>query len=197
MKNIFTYSILLLIFFRCSSNDTSPTTKGETPASLLIDSKKILIYKYSNSYNGAAMGYEFKVKADGHITGLGGAVPSIGNYMITLFKVDTVNKTGTQIAKLPISISASDTVNFKFKYDYLPSKVALTKGNYYRVALNGDFTAYNYLTFPSGGQSSLPLALASDPKFVFTKGVTGYANQYPDTDFLNYMFPADVVVQFP
>lgn len=188
---------MLLMFLGCTQHDTVPTMSGEEPASSLVSSKEISIYKYNSSYNGAALGYEFKVKADGHITGLGCASASIGNYTLTLYKVDTVNKSGTQIAKLSISISASDTANFKFKYEYFPSKVAISKGNYFRVAINGDFAVYNYLTFPSGSQYSLPLLLPSDTKFVFTKGVAGYANQYPDTEYTTYMFPADVVVQFP
>jgi hypothetical protein len=197
MKNIFAFGILSAIIFGCSNHDTNPAVVGETPASALVASKQVSVYKYNGSYNGAALGYEFKVKADGHITGLGCAVPSIGNYVVTLFKVDTINKSGTQIAKLPILVSASDTTNYRFKYDFLPSKVAISKGNYYRVAVNGDFTAYDYLSFPTGSPFSLPLPLPTNTKFIFTKGVAGYANQYPDTEYTTYLFPADVVVQFP
>jgi len=181
----------------CSTHDTAPVVTGEMPTSSLVASKQISIYKYNGAYNGAALGYEFKVRADGHITGLGCTIPSIGNYIITLFKVDTINKSGTQLAKLSISIAASDTTNFKFKYDYLPTKIAISKGNYYRVALNGDFIAYDYLFFPTGSTFSLPLPSPTNTKFVFTKGVAGYANQYPDTEYSTYMFPADIVVQFP
>lgn len=197
MKKNLALFLSVAIISGCGNHDTAPVFTGEMPASSLVTSKKISIYKYVGSYNGAALGYEFKVKADAHVTGLGCASPAVGSYVLTLFKVDTVNKNGTQIAKMPITISASDTMNFKFKYVYLSNKLSISKNNYYRVALNGDFTAYNYLTFPSGSSYSLPLPLPTNPKFVFTKGVTGYANLYPDTEFANYMFPADVVVQFP
>ena len=75
--------------------------------------------------------------------------------------------------------------------------MAVSKDNYYRVVLNGDFLAYDYLTFPTGNSNSLPLPLPTNNKFVFTKGVTGYANQYPETEYTTYMFPADVLLQFP
>lgn len=197
MRIFYVFIFLIVLTSACSNKDTTPVFTGETPASSLVASKQISINKYTNSYSGAALGYEFKVNADGHITGLGCAVPSVGNYSVILFKVDTVNKSGTQIAKLSISMSASDTANFKFKYDYLSSKIAISKGNYYRVAINGDFTAYDYLSFPTGSASSLPLPLPTNSKFVFTKGVAGYANQYPDSEYSTYMFPADVVAQFP
>jgi hypothetical protein len=80
---------------------------------------------------------------------------------------------------------------------YLTSKVAISKGNYYRVAVNGDFSAYDYMIFPTGSKYALPLTSTVDPKIIITKGVTGYASVYPDSEFTAYMFPADAVVQFP
>ena len=197
MKKNLLFIALIAALSNCTNHDTVPNLISEKPTSSLVESKEILIYKYNNSYSGAALGLEFKVKANGYLTGFGCASPAIGHYTLSLFKVDTVNKIGTLIANLPISIAANDTVNFKFKYVYLSTKVALLKGNYYRVAMNGDFTAYDYLAFPSGSKLSLPLSLPTDPKVIFTKGVAGYANSYPDTEYSTYMFPADVVVQFP
>lgn len=198
MKKIFCPAILLALISSCSSHDTAPPVyPSETPASSFAASKTMPIYKYVGSYNGAALGYEFKVKANAQVTGLGCASPVTGTYTLTLFQVDTVNKSGKLLTSIPITIAASDTANFKFSYITLSAKVSISKGIYYRVALNGDFTAYDYLAFPQGSSSSLPLALATDTKFIFTKGVTGYANQYPDNEFKTYLFPADVVVQFP
>jgi len=108
-----------------------------------------------------------------------------------------VNKSGSLIATLPISIAAIDTASFKFKYVYLTSKVSVSKNNYYRVAVNGDFNAYDYLAFPAGSKYSLPLSSPNDSRVIFTKGVAGYANTYPGTEYTTYMFPADVVIQFP
>lgn len=188
---------LIAIIWGCSSKDTTPVFTGEMPASALIASKQISIFKYNNSYNGAALGYELKVTADGHVTGLGCASPAIGKYTLTIFKVDTVNKTGSQIALLPIEFTAADTASFKFKYVYLTEKKAISKGNYYRVSINGDFTSYNYMTFPAGSKYSLPLACPTNQKIIFTKGIAGSAMTYPASEFTTYMFPADVVLQFP
>ena len=181
----------------CHNDSTVPTAPNEMLASSLVASQQISIYKYNSSYSNAALGFEFKAKANGIVSGLGCASPAIGSYTLTLFKVDTVNKTGSLIATQPISITAKDTVNFKFKYAYLTSKVSVSKNNYYRVTVNGDFSAYDYLAFPAGSKYALPLALPTDSKVLFTKGVAGYANLYPGTEYATYMFPADVVLQFP
>ena len=128
MKKILAFCLPFLFMLGCSSShDPAPVVTTEMPCSSLVNSKIISIYKYVGSYNGAALGYEFKIKADGHVTGLGCAVPSIGSYTLTLFKVDTVNKTGTQIAKMPINILAADTANFKFNYVSLSTKVVVSK----------------------------------------------------------------------
>lgn len=197
MKKNLVLIILTVVIWSCSSKDTTPVFTGETPASALVTSKQISIYKYPGAYNAASLGYEFKIITDGHATGLGCASPALGKYTLTLFKVDTVNKTGTQIAMLPIEFTAADTANFKFKYVYLTEKKSITKGNYYRVAINGDFTSYNYMTFPVGSKYSLPLPCPTNQKIIFTKGVAGSALSYPATEFATYMFPADVVLQFP
>ena len=197
MKKNLLFALLVASITACHNDSTVPTAPNEMPASALVASKLISIYKYNIAYNGAAIGYEFKVKANGYVAGLGCASRAIGNYKLTLFKVDTVNKIGSLIASSSIGITASDTANFKFKYVNLPSKVAITKGNYYRVALNGDFSAYDYLAFPNGSNYSLPLPLPSDAKVVFTKGVAGYTNTYPDSEFTTYLFLADVIIQFP
>jgi len=198
MTKILPFCFLILIISRCTNHDTSPPIlKSETPTSDLVSSKEISIFKYNNSYNGAALGCEFKVTANAYITGLGCASPAIGNYTLTLFKVDTVNGIGSLVASLPIAISSADTVGFKFKYVYLSTRVKITKDNYYRVALNGDFSAYDYLAFPGGSSYALPLVSPKDSKVIFTKGVAGYAGLFPDTEYTTYMFPADIVIQFP
>jgi len=199
-KIIYLTLLVSLEFFvlACSNHDTSaPIIPSETPMSSFVASKTMSIYKYAASYNGAALGYEFKVKANAYVTGLGCASPAIGTYNLTLFQVDSVNKSGKLLTSIPITIGASDTANFKFSYATLATKISITKGVYYRVAVNGDFTAYNYMTFPQGSSLTLPLPLATDAKFVFTKGVSGYANQYPDNMFNNYLFTSDVMLQFP
>lgn len=198
MKKIFNLVGFACVISACSNHDTStPVVPSEMPMSAFASSKVMPIYKYVGSYNGAALGFEFKAKANGYVMGLGCAAPAMGTYSLTLFQVDSVNKSGKLLTRVPIIIGASDTANFKFSYVTLATKVSISKGTYYRVAINGDFTAYDYMTFAQGSSLGLPTALAADPKFVFTKGVSGYADQYPDNEFTTYLFPADVVVQFP
>ncbi|HTH56184.1 MAG TPA: hypothetical protein VL728_09060 [Cyclobacteriaceae bacterium] len=198
MKRFFYSAIFLFFISGCSSNDTSaPTIPSTMPMSSFVGSKTMPIYKYAGSNNGAALGFEFKVKANAFVTGLGCASPTVGTYNLTLFQVDSVNKSGKLLTTTPITIGVADTASFKFTYVALANKISISKGVYYRIAINGDFTAYDYLTFPTGNQMSLPLPLPTNSKFIFTNGVAGYANQYPDTEFSTYMFPADVVIQFP
>jgi hypothetical protein len=189
-KNVF--SLLVLISYSCSKEKAAPVVMtGETPCSDLIASKSVTTGKYSTSYSGS-LGYEFKTNADGHVTGLGLAAPVIGTFGMVLYKVDSVSKTGIAVASQTITITASDTAAFKFKYVNLTSKIAVSKGVYYRVVANGNFVNYNYITIPF---SALPLTSPTDSKFKFTKGVYGLS--YPDGEFTSFIFPADVVIQFP
>jgi hypothetical protein len=197
MKKVLSFCLFVLIIVRCSKDSAPVDMAGEQPASALVASGIISTAKYNAASTVSAMGYEFKTKADGHVTGMGCSSASIGNFALALYKVDSVNKTGSLIASLPIAISASDTANFKFKYGFLSSKVAISKGVYYRVVLAGNFTAYNYMYFRIGSTYKIPVALPTDTKFVFTKGVTGVSSLYPDSEYSGFLFPADVVVQFP
>lgn len=184
--------LLILLTDRCSKeNATQIIITGEKPCSSLVASKSVTTGKYATSYNGS-LGYEFKTNADGHVTGFGLASPVIGIFDLTLYRVDSVSKTGTVVVNQTITFDASDTAAFKFKYGYLPSKVAISKDVYYRVVANGGFSNYYYITIPFG---ALPLTSPTEPKFKFTKGV--YGLNYPDGEFTGFIFPADVVVQFP
>src|SRR5260221_5168815 len=109
MKKVLSFSLLIAIISSCHNDSTVPVAPNEMPASALVASKQISVYKYNNAYNGAALGYEFKVKANGYVAGLGCAAPAIGNYKTTLFKVDSVNKIGSLIASSSIDITAIDT----------------------------------------------------------------------------------------
>src|SRR6184192_3372378 len=106
MKKNFLIAFFTATLFSCTNHDSVPVIASEMPTAALVASKEISIYKYNNSYSGAALGYEFKVKANGYVTGLGCASPAIGNYVLTLYQVDTVNNSGTLIAHLPIAIAA-------------------------------------------------------------------------------------------
>jgi len=197
MRNKFIVSVwivCLLMFLAdsCSKESAAPTViTGETPCSSLVASKSVTIGKYSTSYSGS-LGYEFKTTADGHVTGFGLASPVTGTFGLVLYKVDSVSKTGTVVASQSLTLAVGDTAAFKFKYVSLSSKVAILKGVYYRVVANGAFSNYDYITIPFG---TLPLTSPSEPKFKFTKGVYGLT--YPDGEFTGFIFPADVVIQFP
>ena len=184
--------LLILLTNSCSKESASPIiTTGETPCSALLASKSVTIGKYATSYNGS-VGYEFKTTADAHVTGFGLASPVIGTFGLVLYKVDSVSKTGTVIANQTITLAAGDTAAFKFKYVSLSSKATISKGVYYCVVANGAFSKYDYITIPFG---ALPLTSPTESRFKFTKGVYGLT--YPDGEFTGFIFPADVVIQFP
>lgn len=193
MKNWMIFALCSFAIFSCSKDETVTPTIVESPFSTFLSSKTDLTFDNLSS-SSFSLGYEFKTTSDGSVTALGCSSTEAGTFALQLYKVDSVNNTGTLIASASIDLTAGDIANRKFNYKTLDQKVAISKGVYYRVTYSVVNKSFERLQASLNPSMSLPITSANK-KVMIKRGVYGEPSSYPTYSW-NVLYLADAKLEF-
>jgi len=193
MKNWIILAIASITILSCSKDETVTPTIVESPLSTFLSSKTGLTFDTfkSDSYS---LGYEFKTTADGSVTALGCSSTEAGTFALQLYKVDSVNNTGTLVASASIDLTANDIANRKFNYKTLTQKVAISKGVYYRVTYSVESKTFERLQASNNPSMTFPITSANK-KVLIKRGVYGAVSSFPD-QYWDVLYMADAKLEF-
>jgi hypothetical protein len=192
MKKILILSLFSILSFSCSKESVTPTIV-ESPLSTYLDAKSGLSFD-TPSASSYSLGYEFKTTSDGNVTSLGCSSTEAGTFALELYKVDSVNNTGTLVASASVDMSSTDILNRKFKFKDLTQKVAISKGVYYRVTYSVVNKTFERLQASNNLTLSFPIASANK-KVSIKRGVFGDPSSYPDQSW-DVLYMADLKIEF-
>lgn len=193
MKNRIILVIISLGILSCSKEETVTPTIVESPLSSFLSSKTGLTFD-SFSSDSYSLGYEFKTTADGFASALGCSSTETGSFALELYKVDSVNNTGTLVASASIDMTSDDIPNRKFKYKNLTQKVAISKGVYYRVTYSVVNKTFERLQATNNPTLSFPIT-TTNKKVLIKRGVYGGPNSYPENSW-DVLYMADLKMEF-
>jgi hypothetical protein len=173
MKNWIILTICSFAIISCSKDETVAPTIVESPLSTFLSSK---------------------TTADGSVTALGCSSTEAGTFALQLYKVDSVDNTGTLVASASIDLTASDIANRKFNYKTLAQKVAISKGVYYRVTYSVENKTFERLQASNNPSMTFPITSANK-KVLIKRGVYGGVSSFPN-QYWDVLYLADAKLEF-
>jgi hypothetical protein len=193
MKNLIILAFTSFVILGCGKDEAVTPTIVESPLSSFLSSKTGLTFDTFSSAS-YSLGYEFKTTADGFVTALGCSSTEAGTFALQLYKVDSVNNTGTLVASASIDLAAGDITNRKFNYKNLTQKVAISKGVYYRVTYSVVTKTFDRLQASNNPTMSFPIT-STNKKVLIKRGVYGEPSSYPDSSW-DVLYMADLKMEF-
>ncbi|MCB9034495.1 MAG: DUF4082 domain-containing protein [Chitinophagales bacterium] len=120
--------VAITLLTSCKKEEITIKTITETPISTITNEKQMVDTFYATNFTNFEMGFEFYASIDGKITKLGCKMPETGNYIVSLWDVETKSV----LAQTQVAVSNTNI----FTYKELISSVEIMARKRYIVSVN-------------------------------------------------------------